>query len=98
MSRGQFLKFYTSNAWTQCRDGYMRKVGGLCEVCKEKGIITPAEIVHHKIHLSEENINDPEITLSYDNLLAVCRKHHGELHGTPRRYSIGEDGTVFINS
>lgn len=63
-------------------------------MCKEKGIITPAEIVHHKTHITEDNIDDPEVTLSFDNLQAVCRKHHGELHGTPKRYTIAEDGTV----
>lgn len=95
MSQGLFLKFYSTTAWANCRESYLKSVGGLCEMCKEKGLITPAEIVHHKTHITAENIDDPNITLSYDNLLAVCRKHHGELHGTPRRYTIGEDGTIY---
>lgn len=58
----------------------MRSRRGLCEECLKKGLITPAEIVHHKIHLNGDNINDPNITLNWDNLEAVCRKCHAEIH------------------
>ena len=75
----------------------MRSVGGLCEKCKAKGLIVPAEIVHHKIHLNETNIDDASISLSYDNLEALCRKCHGEEHGTPKRFRVLDDGTVVPN-
>lgn len=59
----------------------MKKAGGLCELCMKEGKITPAEEVHHKIHLSQQNINDPNVTLNYDNLIALCREHHRQEHG-----------------
>lgn len=95
MSQGIFYRFYSSAEWKACRDSYVHKVGGLCELCKERGKITPGEIVHHKTHITSDNIYDPSVTLSHDNLLLVCRKHHAELHGSPKRYTIGEDGTVY---
>lgn len=85
--------FYKSKAWQDCRAAYMSKVGGLCECCLSAGRFTPAEIVHHKIELSPDNINDPTITLSFDNLEAVCRECHAIRHGARvRRYKLDEFG------
>lgn len=94
MSQGRQAEFYKTQAWVDCRNSYLAHVGGLCERCLEKGEIVPAEIVHHKIHLNAGNIDNPEITLAFDNLQAVCRRCHGELHGSPKRYTIMADGTV----
>ncbi len=95
MSQGIQAQFYNSNAWKECRDVYFRKVGGLCEKCKARGLIVPAEIVHHKIHLDAEKVKDPSIALNPENLEALCRTCHGEEHGKQkRRYVIGEDGSI----
>jgi 5-methylcytosine-specific restriction endonuclease McrA len=88
-------EFYSSKAWKRCRDGYRSAVGGLCERCLANGRISPAEIIHHKIHITPANINDPSITLSFDNLEALCRKCHGEAHGAQiKRYEVDEFGRV----
>ena len=99
-------RFYGSEAWKNTREAYKRSVGGLCERCLKKGLYNPAEIVHHKNHISEENINDPSITLSFENLEALCRKCHEEEHGaetreawrmwkgSKKRYTIDECGNV----
>ena len=47
----------------------------LCRKCGK-----PATEVHHIIHLSPENINDPSITMSLDNLICLCRDCHFEEH------------------
>ena len=73
--------FYSSRAWIKCKNEYLKSVNHLCEVCLAKGIYTPAEIVHHKIHLTKETFGDPEIMFCYDNLQAVCKSCHNELHG-----------------
>ena len=88
--------FYKSKAWQACRAGYMEKVGGLCEDCLAKGIYTPAEIVHHVVEITPENINDPEITLAFSNLEAVCRDCHGKVHRPGLRYKIAPNGAVLI--
>ena len=87
--------FYTSRAWKNCRRAYAASVGGLCEDCKAKGLITPGEIVHHKIELTPENINDPAVTLSWSNLRLVCRECHARKHGArERRYTVDPLGRV----
>ena len=88
--------FYASPAWKRCARGYRRSVGGLCERCRKRGLIVPAVEVHHKIKLSPENLNDPDVTLNWDNLEALCGKCHKEEHRPKRerRWSVAEDGTV----
>ena len=96
----QYAKaFYKSAAWEQTRAAYLKSVGGLCERCLKKGLITPAEIVHHKIYITPENINKPEIILSWDNLEALCQRCHNVEHfsdGQERRYEFDELGRVMI--
>lgn len=94
MSKGKQSEFYKTGAWVSCRENYLRSVGGLCERCKAKGLIVPAEIVHHKIYLNSINIYDPSISLNPLNLEALCRKCHGEEHGNKKRYTVKADGTV----
>ena len=87
--------FYKSKAWQDCRNSYMKMVGGLCELCYKEGKITPAEEIHHKIHITPQNIHDPNVTLNYGNLIALCREHHRQQHGgRDRRYTIDEWGRV----
>ena len=97
MSSGRIAKFYHSKNWKRCRDAYLQSTGGLCENCLSRGLITPAEIVHHKEHLRDETFSITK-ALDFDNLQALCRKCHGEAHKNPRpkRYEILSDGSVFL--
>lgn len=92
--------FYSSRQWKETRRAVMARSGGLCEECLKEGRITPAVIVHHKTHLTKENINDPDIALNTDNLESVCRDCHAVLHGSidaGRRYTIDKNtGRVII--
>lgn len=87
--------FYTSQAWNDCRSSYRKSVGGLCEICLERGLITPGEIVHHKIPLTPDNINNTDITFSWRNLQLLCRECHAEVHGQrKRRYKVDAIGRL----
>ncbi len=102
----EFAKsFYRSQAWKVTRKAYLHHVGGLCERCLSRGLIVPAEVVHHKTHLSPENIDDENITLNWKNLEALCRTCHAEEHSDMyvgrhfpnrlrKRYVIGPNGEV----
>lgn len=68
--------FYNSEAWQRCRKDYIDSVHGLCERCGETGLI-----LHHKIPLTPENIDNPEITLDFKNLEYVCLECHNQIHG-----------------
>lgn len=90
-------EFYSSIQWQNCRDSYKKSVGGLCEECLKHGIVSPAEEVHHRIRLTEFNVDDPSISLNPKNLEAVCSKCHEAKHKKARdnrRYTIDEYGRV----
>lgn len=88
---------YKSKAWQYTRKAYAASVGWLCEECLKHGLYRAGEIVHHKQPLTPENINDPAITLSWDNLELLCRDCHGKAHGSVKRYKVDEMGRVKID-
>ena len=88
--------FYKSQAWMDCARAYRKSVGGLCERCKAKGFIVPCEEVHHKIKLTPENINKPEIALNWDNLEALCKDCHLKEHRKKKRWSVDAEGNVTL--
>ena len=102
MARDFAYTFYNSQWWKNTREAYMRMGQGLCEPCLAHGVYTPAEIVHHKVHLTPENIGDPSITLNFDNLERVCRdchaREHPEIYGSETecimRVGFDADGNV----
>jgi hypothetical protein len=77
-------RFYMSHAWRKCRKTFLESRRGLCEICLSKGLIEPATEAHHKIRLTPENIDDPNISLNHDNLMALCEACHHEQHQTKR--------------
>lgn len=89
--------FYKSPAWHKCRQGYIgyrQSIdGGMCERChKALGFI-----VHHKKYITPENINDPSITLNWDNLEYICQDCHNKEHFDKQiglRYKFGPDGQI----
>ena len=61
-------EFYNDRTWKKVRKSYMMSKNHVCEKCGE-----PAEIVHHKIHLSPENMGNFEIMYGEKNLQALAR-------------------------
>jgi 5-methylcytosine-specific restriction endonuclease McrA len=89
--------FYKSKAWQQCRASYLKSVGGLCERCLAKGLIKPAVMVHHKTYITPDNINDPNVTLNWNNLEALCQDCHTDEHQPgKKRYKVDEYGRILI--
>jgi 5-methylcytosine-specific restriction endonuclease McrA len=80
MAREFARKFYGSRAWKECRASYILSVNGLCERCLANGKYVAGEEVHHKIYLTLDNINDPYITLNWDNLELLCQSCHSKEH------------------
>ena len=69
------IKFYKSKAWLQCREGFIQSVYGLCSRCN-----SPGYIVHHKILLIPNNINNVEVTLNWQELEYLCIDCHNKEH------------------
>ena len=94
MAREFARKFYGSRAWKECRASYILSVNGLCERCLKAGKYVPGDEVHHKIYLSPDNINNPDITLSFENLELLCSSCHSIEHN--RKYKeIVREGLKF---
>lgn len=68
-------KFYKSKTWRKCRNAYYSSQHGLCQRCQGVGLI-----VHHKVYIDAQNINDPSVTLNWDNLEVVCQSCHNQEH------------------
>lgn len=71
----QRVAFYHSRAWEATRDAYMAAHCHICERCGRA-----AKIVHHRRHIDAGNIDDPTVTLSWDNLEALCQECHNREH------------------
>ena len=70
------VKFYRSQAWRKARAAYLDAHNHICERCGRA-----ASIVHHKRHITPENVSDPSVTLDPSNFMAVCVDCHAWLHG-----------------
>lgn len=76
MAKEWAKSFYQSIEWKNTREYILSKHNYICQKCREN----PAEIVHHVIWLNPQNISDPYITLSEENLIPVCRECHAKIH------------------
>ncbi len=87
----EFAKnFYNSKVWKDTQKLYKSSKHGICERC---GRTHKTMIVHHKIHLNSRNINNPEITLNFDNLELLCIDCHNQEHF--KKYSPIREGFKF---
>ncbi|WP_333861925.1 HNH endonuclease [Clostridium sp.] len=77
MAQKYALNFYRSKEWVKCRNGFMQSKNYICERCGKA-----ADIAHHKKHITPQNINNPNITLNWDNLQALCIECHNVIHGS----------------
>lgn len=95
MAKEYAKSFYKSKDWRQCRLGYIDSVNGLCERCLNKGKLRPGKIVHHIQYITPNNINDPYITLNWNNLEYVCQDCHNNEHQS--KYSAIRNDVMFDN-
>lgn len=100
---------YKSKLWKTTRVEYARYKNCLCERCKKPIYMTgindylPKEkrrigIVHHKIHLTDENYMDSNIAYSWENLELLCIYCHNEEHAKGnairQEYYFDENGNL----
>ncbi len=67
--------FYQTKAWRRLARAFMLSKSYICERCGR-----PAEIAHHKTHITPQNLHDPAITLNAQNLEALCLTCHNWEH------------------
>ena len=96
MARSVPKSFYNGPAWQACRSSYL-ELHPLCEDCLQRGILTPAEHVHHMTWLTPDNWQDAAVALNHANLRALCVECHNRRHAQgeqPRRWKVDELGKV----
>lgn len=64
----------------------------LCEVCLQKGKITPATQIHHIDSFMKYEGNERlEKAYDFDNLQSLCQECHNAEHNPIKKYSDEED-------
>ncbi len=104
MAKEYAKAFYRSQAWKNTRTAYYKSQRGMCERCMSELAsgqrtlheVNAGVIVHHKKHINPNNINDPHITLSFDNLELLCEEHHNKEHKSKykKRYRFDDYGNT----
>lgn len=84
MARDFAKKLYKSKEWKQIRALVFNEANGICEKCGE-----PGEEVHHKVWLTQDNINDYDIALGRDNLILLCKDCHAKEHRSNKEVNSG---------
>ena len=76
MAQKYAKSFYDSKEWCECQAAFMQSKNYTCERCGQLAVI-----VHHIVFITPFNINDPLITLNWENLMALCINCHNAIHG-----------------
>jgi 5-methylcytosine-specific restriction protein A len=69
-SRGTRHERGYGTAWEKLRRVILERDAGLCQVCREDGTVTTANIVDHIKPKSQGGTDDE------DNLRVICKRHH----------------------
>ena len=67
--RNPETKKHYGSAWKRIRNKFI-KANPLCEECKDNGVLTPAQEVHHILALSKGGGNEAS------NLMSLCKSCH----------------------
>lgn len=70
---GNERKLRSKYSWTKKSEEIRERANYLCEVCRDKGIITHDNLeVHHIVKL----VDDESKLLENENLVCLCQEHH----------------------
>ena len=68
--------FYKSKRWQKLREFIVNtRDNGICAYCGQKG-----DVCHHKVFVTAETVNDPNVVFNPDNLITLCQDCHNRLH------------------
>lgn len=68
--------FYSTTPWKKKRLEILERDNFECQKCKERGLQTQAQAVHHIVHLRDNK----ELALVDSNLISLCNACHNEEH------------------
>ena len=71
--------------WRKLRQAKLM-LNPLCEICQNKGVVTPAIEVHHRdSFMNYDGAKRLELAFNPDNLMSVCKSCHQELHNKQKK-------------
>lgn len=90
--------FYKSKEWELLRkqiilERQQKQNDVICERCNKSILIKKDVIGHHKIHLTEANVNDYMVSLNPENIELICLDCHNKEH---KRFGYENKRTVYI--
>lgn len=88
---GKLHQFLCSKPWRDLSFSLKIKVNGKCERCKTQVLDFKYLIGHHTIELTEDNVDDPNISLNPELIEIICHSCHNKEH---RRF--GNRQNVYI--
>lgn len=74
------LTFYRSKEWFDLTQIIKASRDDICEHCERPIVKAYDGICHHKVELTEENVNDYNISLNPDNISLVHHRCHNIIH------------------
>ena len=89
MSRDpRYQRLLNGKRWKLLRTAVFRRAGGLCELCKAEGFITPGVDVHHIRPVEQAKTVQEMERLVYDpaNCQLLCVEHHIKVHQSMRTH------------
>lgn len=91
MSDNKLHRFYCSKAWRDLSHRLKVERGGKCERTGKVFTDMSKLIGHHKIELTEDNVDEPQVALNPDNIEIISFDEHNKEH---RRF--GHKQNVYI--
>lgn len=79
-------RIYDSARWRRL-SGLKLMQDPLCEYCKKRGVVRPAEDVHHIVSFMEGRGKAQRewLAYDYDNLVSLCKTCHQQVHNQTER-------------
>lgn len=103
MARDFAKNVYNSTRWRKCAKAYAESRMYICERCGKTTNHWNAKgkrqrwIVHHKKHLTPQNITDDLLVYGWDNLEYLCIECHNQEHSAGqggRRMMFDDEGNL----
>lgn len=89
MSRSKlYTRLMNAREWRDLRTAKLTE-DPLCEVCRSKGLVVAASVVHHLIEVESGRTEQEcrQLAYSWNNLQSLCRECHSQIHQELRSHS-----------
>ena len=76
----KLIRFYNSRIWRNFSKLLKIQNNYMCDKCNNVVLSTKKLISHHKIELTEDNVDDDNISLNKNNIDIICYDCHNRVH------------------